>query len=184
MSKKDRSIAKIGNSLVEHARNDALTERRGVVEELFPFIVQASKKMSARAISRFLEENHDVKVSYVTIGRALRNPKKYWNLYFDSIEEDVWIVAQTHDKRLRDFISEPEKYEEMLEGKPVYLVEDMENRDSVLDAKAAYERARVVLDEKWFCFEPDVLEEARPYIWARLNEKPKRNDGDSENEQD
>ncbi|HZM02351.1 MAG TPA: hypothetical protein VFC44_04970 [Candidatus Saccharimonadales bacterium] len=184
MNSVNKDIGEVGDSLIEHARDDASTSRRGIIEELFPYIVQASNKMSARAITRFLEENHGVKISYVTIGRALRNPKKYWNLYFDSIERPAWIVAQSHDKPLKDFISEPDKYQEMLEGKPVYVVEDIEDEDSVFDAKADYENAVAVLDEKWFCFDKNILVEAKCYIYTRLCEKRIRQNGNLENEQE
>ena len=85
-----------------------------------------------------LEEKHGVKISYVTVGRALRNPKKYWNRYFDEIEPHVWCVAEAHDKTLKDFISEPEKYQAMLETKPVYKADDAE---SAMVAKKEYDYA-------------------------------------------
>ena len=115
MDKKNPNLEAVGNSLIEHVREGAAS-RPGIVGELFPYIVQASKKISARAIARFLEEEHSVKVSYVTIGRALRNPGKYWNMYYDDIEPHAWIVAESHGKPLKHFISEPEKYQQMMDG--------------------------------------------------------------------
>jgi len=178
MKTTDAGIETVGNSLIEHVR-DAAAMRPGIVDELFPYIVQASKKISARAIARFLEEKHGVKVSYVTIGRALRNPQKYWNRYFDEIEPHAWMVAEAHDKTLKDFISEPEKYDQMLEATPVYKTD----AEGVLEAHMEYQNAVGVLDEKWFCFDDDILEEARLYLYQRILKKPAPQNDDGEDEQ-
>jgi hypothetical protein len=176
MDKKNISLEAVGNSLIEHVQ-DAASSRPGIVGELFPYLVQASKKISVRAIARFLEEEHGVKVSYVTIGRALRNPGKYWNLYFDEIEPHAWIVAESHERSPRDFISEPEKYQEMMDGKPIYQVEG-DDEASFFRAERDYKNAVAVLDEKWFCFDEDILEEARFHLLKRFVEKPAvQNDG-------
>ena len=174
MIKSKAEFEAVGNSLLEHARDDASTSRHGIVDELFGFIVQASKKMSARAISRFLEEKHGLKISYVTVGRALRQPDKYWNLYYDSIEPHAWVVSESFRKPLKSFISEPEKYQKMLEGKPTYQVDDVKNQSSVFKAEVEFEKAVAVLDDKWFCFDEDILEDARRYLIMRLVEKPVR----------
>lgn len=179
MNTTNTEIEAVGNSLIEHVR-DAVATRPGIVDELFPYIVQASKKISARAIARFLEEKHGVKVSYVTIGRALRNPGKYWNLYFDEIEPHVWIVAEAHDKKLREFISEPEKYQAMLEVKPIYKAD---NAEDVWKADMEYQHSVSVLDTKWFCFDEAILEEARCYLLKRFTEKPAPKNEDTEDEQ-
>ncbi len=182
MDKKNTSVETIGNSLIEHVR-DAASSRPGIVGELFPYIVQASKKISVRAIARFLEEEHGVKVSYVTIGRALRNPAKYWNIYFDDIEPHAWIVAESHEKPLKDFISEPEKYQKMMEEKPVLQVEDVDDHGKLFRADIDYQNAVRVLDEKWFCFDEDILEGARMHLVKRLVEKPARQNDHAEDEQ-
>jgi hypothetical protein len=173
MEDKNTSFEGIGNSLIEHVRG-AASSRPGIVGELFPYIVQASKKISARAIGRFLEEKHGVKLSYVTIGRALRNPGKYWNMYFDEIEPHAWIVAESHEKSPGDFISEPEKYQQMMEEKPVLQVDDVDDHHKLFRADNDYQNAVRVLDEKWFCFDEDILEGARVHLLKRLIEKPAR----------
>jgi hypothetical protein len=142
-----------------------------------------SHSQSARAICRFLEEKHGIKVSYVTVGRALRDPQKYWNLYFDSIERRAWNVAEAHDKTLRDFISEPEKYQEMLEGKPVFQFDGKPDPEDLFAAADSYKYSVKVLDEKWFCFNGDILEEARFHLLKRFVRKPApENDGEDDDQ--
>ena len=179
MISKKSNIEDIGHSLLEHVR-DAASTRPGIVHENFGPIVQASKKISARAIARFLEEQHGVKVSYVTIGRALRDPKKNWNLFFDPVEAASWIVAEAHGKTLKHFMSEPEKYQEMLEAKPVF---EGRNAEEALKSKMEYEKAVTVLDKKWFCLDEDTLEDARRYLLSRFCEKPAPEHDESKDDQ-
>lgn len=64
-------IKKVGEALLNHAE-EAETSRRGVADELFPYIYVAAKKMSTRAISRWLEETQEIKLSAATISKVLR----------------------------------------------------------------------------------------------------------------
>ena len=166
----------VGGSLIEHAQAAEFTAQRGVIETLFPYVVQASKRMSARSISKFLDDQHRVKVSYVTIGKALRQPARYWNLYFDNVENAAWVVAQTHGRQLKEFISEPDKYQEMLDEKPVLQIEKKGKRaelqKALFLAQAEYEAAVSLLDDKWFRFDEAILEEARGHLLKRLQTAP------------
>lgn len=179
------NLEAIGDSLLEHAQAAEFTAQRGVIESLFPYVVQASKRMSARSISRFLEEQHQVKVSYVTIGKALRQPARYWYLYFDSVENAAWVVAKTHGRHLKEFISEPEKYQEMLDTKPVFQVDKIRKRADLERAlhlaQAEYEAAVKLLDDKWFHFDESILEEARSHLLKRLQNEPAPSNADEKN---
>jgi hypothetical protein len=186
MNTKELNLNSIGNSLLEHSSEADFTAR-GVVEDLFPFIVQASRRMSTRAISQFLQQKHEVKLSYVTIGRALRDPNKYWNIYYDQIEQAAWTVAKHHGKLVKEFITEPEKYQEMLETKPVYVVDLSKFPDeaqAVMFAEAEYLDAQRILDGKWFCFDEDILGEARLYLIQRFAVKPSELSEDESNEEE
>jgi hypothetical protein len=174
MEKERRSLTEIGSALLEHAKG-AEFSARGVVGELFPFIVQASKRLSSRAISQYLDEKHGVKVSFVTIGKALRNPRKYWNAYYDQIEHSAWMVGETYQKPLAKFMADPEAYQEMVEAKPVYITDSALPEGERLDtAINDFEEARDILDDKWFCFDEDILREAIIYLFPRLLVKPER----------
>jgi hypothetical protein len=166
------NLTNVGEALLEHARG-AEFSARGAIEVLYPYIVQASKRLSTRAISRYLEENHGRKISFVTIGKALRNPQKYWNAYFDRVEASAWIVAEAHDKPLRSFMSESEKYQGILETKPVLTFDSSHpEQEQATRAQEDYEEARRNLDEAWFCFDDEILEEARCFLLKRFAEKP------------
>ena len=172
MENEPSNLKNVGEALLEHARG-ADFSARGTLEGLYPYIVQAAKRMSTRAISRYLEEQHGRKISFVTIGKTLRNPQKHWNAYFDRIEKSAWLVAEAHNKPLRFFMSESEKYQEMLETQPGLTFDSQHpGEEQAVRAQEDYEEARRILDESWFCFDDEILEEGRVYLVKRFGEKP------------
>jgi hypothetical protein len=169
------SLTAIGKTLVAHAHKVKLEEKRGVAIELFPFIFEASSRMSARAISRFLKEKHGVQLSAVTVSRVLSDLKKSWNQYFDVIEP----FARTFEKgayfsRMADFLFDDKCFQEMTEGFPVRRY-----KGHWLDLKALCritiedEQAANILREKWCSISMDIRLKARPYIAKRLLGKVK-----------
>src|SRR5277367_3049606 len=104
---KTASVAAIGQDLMGHAKSFDPNAKRGLVVELFPAIFGANKHMSARGISKFLKEKHGIKLSAVTITKALNDPKKSWNQFFDTIEPYVeayesWMKPDKRDDFLFD----------------------------------------------------------------------------------
>ncbi len=167
----------IGLKLVGHSRSTAFTANRGLVIELFPFIYEASQRMSARAISRFLAEEQGVKLSAVTITKALNDPQKSWNLFFDEIEPSARIIARWWRRETMDFL---------FTGKAKYH----SNNEKAIGNPVARFAAKLILEEdvvsadkilkqKWFCINKVTLEKARPYlesrlvVWAESKEKAK-----------
>ena len=81
---------KIGADLVEHIDKKPFLAR-GMIDELFPYIYVASKRMSSRAISEWLEKEHNVQISHNTIAIALRNSSEH----FEQIVGNVYPAANT-----------------------------------------------------------------------------------------
>lgn len=173
----ERSASDIGLKLVNHARSTEFTANRGLVIELFPFIFEASQRMSARAISRFLADEQGVKLSAVTITKAINDPKKSWNSFFDAIEPSARIIARWSNGETLNFLfAGRAKYESNIDkaiGNPIgrwaaklILKEDVVSADKILR-------------QKWFCINKVTLEKARPYlesrlvVWAESKEKAK-----------
>jgi hypothetical protein len=61
----------IGKELFQHSQQEISTAR-GVLGELFPYIYATSSRMSTRAVSEWLCEKHNLRISHATIARALR----------------------------------------------------------------------------------------------------------------
>jgi hypothetical protein len=93
---KSVSLIDAGRKLVGHSKEVEFSANRGLVIELFPFIFEASERMSARAISRYLLQEQNIKLSAVTITKALNDPKKSWVSFFASIEHSATVIAKWH----------------------------------------------------------------------------------------
>ncbi len=156
----------IGLKLVGHAKSTEFTANRGLVIELFPFIFEASQRMSARAISRFLLEEQGVKLSGVTITKALNDPKKSWNAFFDTIEPSARVIANWVKSEAFAFLFKSRvAYESHIDkaignplgrlGAKLFLKEDVVSADRILRAK-------------WFCINTETRQKAKPYLESRL----------------
>jgi hypothetical protein len=66
----------IGKELFQHAQQE-VSSAHGVLEELFPYIYSASSRMSTRAVSEWLCEKHNLRISHTTIARALREAGRH-----------------------------------------------------------------------------------------------------------
>ena len=67
---------KIGQEMLEHAKTEGMTVR-SALHDLFPYIYAVSGRMSLRKISEWLEEKHDVKISFTAIGKAVQKSDGY-----------------------------------------------------------------------------------------------------------
>jgi len=169
-NQKPTNATDIGLKLVGHSRETEFSANRGLVIELFPFIFEASHRMSARAISRFLLEEQDVKLSAVTITKALNDPKKSWNAFFDIIEPSARVIAKWWRCETYNFLfAGRAKYENNTDravgnligrvAVKLFLKDDIISADKVLRAK-------------WFCINKLTLEKAKPYLESRMAVRP------------
>ena len=170
---KSLDLTAIGQTLVAHAQKVKLEEKRGVVIELFPFIFEASSRMSARAISRFLKERHGVQLSAATISKSLSDLNKSWNQYFDVIEPFARAFEEgAYFTPMSVFLFDDQKFNEMVEAFPIRAFKghwlDLKAlcRITVADAEAAN-----ILRDKWVSIGMETRLKARPYIEPRLGRK-------------
>jgi hypothetical protein len=164
------SLIDVGQKLVGHSMSAEFTANRGLVIELFPFIFEASARMSARAIGRFLEEHQNIRLSAVTITKALNSPKKSWIAVFETLEPHATIMA----KQFR-----PASFKYLFLSKA-----DFENRIKPENAEGPISRALVstarawllpervaaakFLTEKWFSIGMVTRLKARPHLEEHL----------------
>jgi hypothetical protein len=153
-----------GQKLLAHSKSAEFTAKRGLVLELFPFVFGAHGRMSARAISKFLEKEQGVKLSAVTINKALNEPHKIWNLYFDEVEPAARIFAKADGVRVNEML-----FKKQIFMKPV--------QHPILKAavkalvKEDVAQAASILRTKWYSIDLEVRLKARPYLEHRLGEK-------------
>ena len=157
----DIDLAGVGPKLLAHSKSAEFTARRGLVVELFPFIFGAAERMSAKSISEFLEKEHGVKLSAVTINKALRDPAKNWNLFFDMIEPSAHIFGKDESVPMSDFLFR-EKYLFKKATNPVLKA----IASAVVSEKMA--EAVGVLRNKWYVIDWAVRLKAKPYLEHRM----------------
>ncbi len=147
-------MKKVGAGLVEHVAEMPVTAR-GLAEELFPYIYVASKRMSTRAISEWLEKEHNVQISFVTIAKTLRNSPAL----FEKIVDGVFAAADTleihcnHDSNITNssklaFLFNEQYFEEITGKIEVGLGEGI-NIGSILYAIQK-------INEDWFALPKEV----------------------------
>ena len=146
------SIKSVGAELVQVAEEWQRSPGE-TLTELFPYVFEASKRMSTRAISRWLEEIHGIKISQPTVSRALRSPKKYWQVFAESLEPYARIVENAVDSTMGSFMHDQRVFDWALE-QPLRLCGDSPEEldlDSEEVAKAAH-----FIREHWFCLSPQT----------------------------
>ncbi|MDF1658695.1 MAG: hypothetical protein P1U58_13860 [Verrucomicrobiales bacterium] len=84
------SLKSAGEELAKFADAISQLESRSRSEILFPYIFFASKKMSSRAISRWLSDERGIDFSAASVAKTLRECDKYFAL----IAERAHILAE------------------------------------------------------------------------------------------
>jgi hypothetical protein len=82
----DHQIRQAGDDLVEYSQNFGEEETRSLTDLLFPSIFIASKRMSARAINRWLEEHQGIKFSAASVAKALRSQGQHFKQIADRVQ--------------------------------------------------------------------------------------------------
>ena len=145
------SLIDVGQKLVGHSKSAEFTANRGLVVDLFPFIFEASDRMSARAISRFLMEEQNIRLSAVTITKALNEPKKSWLSFFAMVEPSAIVLAKwsrSHSFKFL-FLSKPD-YESRTSFEKEGPIGGALLRGSMALLRPQWVAADKLLREKWF----------------------------------
>jgi hypothetical protein len=149
-------IHEIGESLVHFAVNTAeFSKQRGLTEELFPYIYQASRRMSTRAISQYLNLNHKVKISAVSIAKALREADKHWESLYEEVEPAARIFGDAHgDSDAEDVLElDGDAFRALCNQPPTLAMNTDEQR---YENYSQYENAMYILRDGWFAFDEDT----------------------------
>lgn len=159
-------ISQIGHSLSKHSRGAEFTAQRGLVGELFPFLVDASARMSSRAISRFLQEQHSVKLSYATITKALNDPEKYWRLYFDTFLPAAYYIEKKTRVPCSEFLLNPQKSQE----RHIKLLTRQLKNAKLVESDETLTRCRAAVAVNWYMLNPDQHAAGLPHLKKYLEE--------------
>lgn len=95
MTEKRTSAEQIGAELVQAAKSQT-EDSLPLSTKLFPYIFIASRRMSLRVMSRWLQENHGVSLSAAAISRALNSSKLHLERLAESIAPPARYVATAY----------------------------------------------------------------------------------------
>lgn len=142
------SLAEIGREVVESSRQPEASER-SKVSQLFPYIYEAAKRISARAISREFGKR-GVEISQVSISKALRAQKKHFQAHFDYVDVAARTVERVLGFSAADVLSD--------EGTFVHAEIQFEKHEYDPDEEWPLQEALSVLRDDWWGFEADFRE--------------------------
>lgn len=163
----DDLVQEAGRSLVNHSQNIGTTAR-GLVTDLFPYIYAASKLMSTRAISSYLEKNHNVKISAATIARALREPKKHIEAFAETVEPHARNLAEAHGVDILTVLKDQMAFYRAISNDPTVVAN---NSDEEAAVSFQYEQARGFIAGTWFKIAPELRAMAYKVIEEQLKEE-------------
>jgi hypothetical protein len=87
----------------------------------------------------------------VTIAKALRNPKSYWEELFEAIEPAARVFEQANNVAMEDFLLREELFLGLAnESRPIEL--DAITPQGASEGYDEYKGAVGKLQEEWFCF--------------------------------
>ena len=164
-NEKSVSLIDVGQNLVGHSKSAEFTANRGLVVELFPFIFEASERMSARAISRFLLDEQNIKLSAVTITKALNDPKKSWISFFESIQPSATVIAKWFRPATFKFLYlSKSDYENRTSLRKEGVIAGVVARGAMALLRPEWVTANKLLREKWFSIGLATRLKAKPYL--------------------
>ena len=163
-----KDLKEIGSDLVRDSRRVPFSAARGVVSDLFPFIFQASQRMSTRAISDWLNKKHQIYISAATIAKALREPRKYWARFFDRIRSSAVAFESAHSVPMEDFLFDREKFEQLCKHKPTFYVKDPKDPMQGAGALFDYQISHQVLLRDWFELDDATLAMCREHLLPEI----------------
>jgi hypothetical protein len=160
-------VAGIGQKLFGHSKAAEFTARRGLVFDLYPFIFGAGERIHGKAISEFLAKEQGVKLSAVTINKALKDPNKNWNLYFDQVESSAWVLAKDDKVPIQELLFREQYFFKPVENRLLKAAVRALVKDEIRYAAS-------ILRTKWFSIDWEIRLKARPYLEHRFSEKGKK----------
>jgi hypothetical protein len=170
----DEYMNKIGSELVESSQEtEEFSAQRGLINELFPYVYEASKRMSSRAISRWLADK-GVKLSAATIAKALRQPESYWQELADEIEPAATLFGNCRNIDVQDLLTNPEAFSVLAEHpvSPEAVSADAV-RNSLNEIQAATDKLR----NGWFALPDSAREACLAYAeWGLFDEDAQRDE--------
>lgn len=157
MPDKKPTFEAIGQELVNASKDQEL-DALPLTTRLFPYMHLASRRMSLRGISRWLEEKHGVNLSYASISRAMNRPKHHLQQLAEYVAPIARYVAGLYNMTPMDIL-----YEEY--GKDCYTLEYLARVVKPNDEESDLRQGQALeLAEIWLPIPEEVKGMLKPYM--------------------
>ena len=157
----------IGSQLLDHAASPEAFSARGILDDLFPYIFDASKRMSTHAISKWLLETHKVKLSATAIANALRKPEKYWMRLAQKAEETAQRVSKYTKVPVIDLLFADKELQKRIDDD---AWKEKQGKRSAGE-RMLFQFSVSALDDDWFFYSKEVRTECIPFLKCLKDEK-------------
>jgi hypothetical protein len=154
-------IANIGAELVEASLKKEPSAGE-VLSELFPYVYDASRRMSTRGIRDWLKQNHGIQISQPTLSRALRNPEKYRQGFAEFIEPWARRVEEAIPPSMQDFLFDDRLFKHFVDELPPAnsFPQDSDEAARFTEVEEAVE----FLENRWFSLSEETRLQYRRYF--------------------
>lgn len=158
----------IGNDLIDYAKHEAeFSAQRGLLDELFPFIYVASKRMSLRAICRWLDETRRIQISVNAVSKAMRNQESYWARLVEDVAPAARTFADAHNVHPLALLDCKDLFESMESSAPFICASDDRGMERQLSQVV---EAAGVLRNRWFALPEEAREQCRRHFAGEFTE--------------
>ena len=145
MRKRNQPLSRVGNELVSAAQTVKLSASE-LLTQLFPYVWEASRRMSTRGISRWLDENHGLEISHTSVSRALRQSEQYWQDFAEFIEPSARIAADAANVDIKTVLLDESLLEHLVKVPEL----SGETQEELADNYQELGEAVTFLKDNWF----------------------------------
>lgn len=165
MSAGRKPLSTIGEELIQAAEAEE-SELLPLSSKLFPYFYVASRRMSLRSISGWLEKNHGVSLSPASISKALRNPKVHLRRLGEHFSAQARYVATYYEGNPTWLLCSDEK-----DQCRIWDVAGM-NKDPLDESHMDVWGALQDLSDTWAGIPREVRLKIEPYIGDEEDDEP------------
>lgn len=150
------NLREAGTQLAEFADMISKEESRTRSEVLFPYIFLASKKLSSRAISRWLSEKKGIDFSAASVAKILRESDKYFRLIAEGVQPLAEHVSAQFGGDAEELLLQPWGQDRL---------NDQINKSHPGEEAIGYTmKVLNELREEWFNLDEEIRFRCRPFF--------------------
>src|SRR5215470_11466403 len=156
----DLKAKSVGKNLLKHSNAQPVRVPEGFLGYIYPQVLVASRRMTVREVSHWLEQKEGVYVSAVTVAKALREPAKNWDIFWrQRLWSSVADVCRAHDVKPEDFLFSRDAFIRLKRSKPILRLKHADDSTEEFFRIAGYNSALKEIEDSWFSVDDKAIAE-------------------------